>query len=63
MAKPLIQMALDRLFLVAICKTPAVMTITDTLRTAPVIEFTKTPIPKPSRKMYQTRRGKWINCK
>ena len=25
--------------------------------------YPKTPIPKPSKNMYQTKRGKWVNCK
>ena len=25
--------------------------------------LSKTPIPKPSKNMYQTKRGKWINYK
>ncbi len=28
-----------------------------------ILSLPKTPIPKPSKNMYQTKRGKWINCK
>ena len=54
MAKPLIQMALDSL---------DKMNLVASAQATHYIEFNKTPIPKPSRKIYQTRRGKWINCK
>jgi len=63
MARPLIQMALDSLdFDVKPQTEPFYLYVFDDFL-CPTIDYKKTPIPKPSKNMYQTKRGKWINCK
>jgi hypothetical protein len=40
-----------------------ILVIKDIRIDIPFIEIIKTTVPKPSKNMYQTKRGKWINCK
>ena len=67
MARPSIQMVLDRLDLHANIAVPTVMVLRNTYKgylEMPInIKRTKTPIPKPCKSMYQTKRGKWIKYK
>ena len=64
MARPLIQMALDSLSFEESklrIDTFCLYVFDDSI--CPTIEYIRTPIPKPSKNMYQTKRGKWIICK
>ena len=61
--RPLIQMALDSLEFNDKRKTDTFYLKTFNDYLCPKIEYKKTPIPKPSKNMYQTKRGKWVNCK
>ena len=67
MSRPLIQIVLDRLDLHANIAVPTVMVLRNThpdyLEMPINIKRTKTPIPKPCKSMYKTKRGKWINYK
>ena len=68
MARPLIQMALDSLdfleYQEQANRRQTMFVIKDNfLETESYIKPIKTHIPKPSKNMYQTKRGKWVNCK
>ena len=65
MARPSIQMALDRLSLHAVAHTVMVLRdISQGYLEMPIdIKRTKTPTPKPCKSMCQTKRGKWIKYK
>lgn len=63
MARPLIQMALNSLDFDEPREQTMFVIKDNFLETESYIKPIKAHIPKPSKNMYQTKRGKWVNCK